>query len=554
MSCNCLEIVYGPRPSVEFLCPVRKIEFFPIAKGAPGDPGPEGPEGPEGPATTDASLLSTGTVPLGRLAGITNAQLSATAGILSSQIAGLDASKITGTFPLSLLSQGTTGQFLRGDGTYSNTLGYLLLSGGEIEDNYSQCVSQGPYGLLLWAASDESSNLTEGGSIFIYPTTNKDDGNPGGVEISPALKSAGFVKIYAPNFGERFRATNAGVSLTGDVSLSSAGKVIFGATGSGVAANREIYGLAGGVRTNTPTGTTITDSVAGTIVTTVSGTGLAVTGAMSASGNLTLSGSPGSIAKPNNTDYIAYCGGSGNNSTTGALIQVYGSSHATLPGNTEHYCGTNAGACHNFRDNTQVRQLRVSEVGVSLLGANKIIYGAAGTTTAANNETVGTITGPVTNAPSGSTVRTTIAGTTVVTVGASLLTVAGNIQFSATPSRVCGPAGNAGQIVLAGGSGADWTTGGIFRAWGNSSAQTGNVQMIPGNAAGALAEIYDRALVRQAFADANGFNINKVILTANTPATATSTGTAGQIAWDASGNIYICSATNTWRRVATSTF
>lgn len=37
------------------------------------------------------------------------------------------------------------------------------------------------------------------------------------------------------------------------------------------------------------------------------------------------------------------------------------------------------------------------------------------------------------------------------------------------------------------------------------------------------------------------------------PATATSTGKTGQIVWD-SGFIYICIATNTWKRVAITTW
>ena len=37
------------------------------------------------------------------------------------------------------------------------------------------------------------------------------------------------------------------------------------------------------------------------------------------------------------------------------------------------------------------------------------------------------------------------------------------------------------------------------------------------------------------------------------PATTTSTGTAGDIRWD-SGHIYVCTATNTWRRVAVGTW
>lgn len=51
-----------------------------------------------------------------------------------------------------------------------------------------------------------------------------------------------------------------------------------------------------------------------------------------------------------------------------------------------------------------------------------------------------------------------------------------------------------------------------------------------------------------------GMTVNNIILTSSTtPATASSTGTAGQIAWN-SGYIYVCVATNTWKRAALSTW
>jgi|Laugresu1bdmlbsd_1035121.scaffolds.fasta_scaffold312055_1 hypothetical protein len=46
---------------------------------------------------------------------------------------------------------------------------------------------------------------------------------------------------------------------------------------------------------------------------------------------------------------------------------------------------------------------------------------------------------------------------------------------------------------------------------------------------------------------------NKVGPWVAVPATATSTGTAGQIAY-ASGFLYVCVATNTWRRTALTTW
>ena len=42
-------------------------------------------------------------------------------------------------------------------------------------------------------------------------------------------------------------------------------------------------------------------------------------------------------------------------------------------------------------------------------------------------------------------------------------------------------------------------------------------------------------------------------ISSGAPASATSTGTAGEIKWD-SNYIYVCVATNTWKRVAISTW
>lgn len=46
---------------------------------------------------------------------------------------------------------------------------------------------------------------------------------------------------------------------------------------------------------------------------------------------------------------------------------------------------------------------------------------------------------------------------------------------------------------------------------------------------------------------------DKLVLTTETPASAAATGTAGQIAWD-TGFLYVCTATNTWERVAIATW
>ena len=49
-------------------------------------------------------------------------------------------------------------------------------------------------------------------------------------------------------------------------------------------------------------------------------------------------------------------------------------------------------------------------------------------------------------------------------------------------------------------------------------------------------------------------NANNIDITSSlTPASAADTGTQGQIAWDAN-YIYVCIATNTWKRVAITTW
>lgn len=51
----------------------------------------------------------------------------------------------------------------------------------------------------------------------------------------------------------------------------------------------------------------------------------------------------------------------------------------------------------------------------------------------------------------------------------------------------------------------------------------------------------------------SGAQCKVVIANPNVPANASAAGTAGEIAWD-SGHLYVCVATNTWKRVAISTF
>ena len=71
-------------------------------------------------------------------------------------------------------------------------------------------------------------------------------------------------------------------------------------------------------------------------------------------------------------------------------------------------------------------------------------------------------------------------------------------------------------------------------------------------------DLYEDTDLQRVLTNGNTSNlsmtVNSITLTSSTPpATASSTGTAGQIAWN-SGYIYVCVATNTWKRAALSTW
>lgn len=51
----------------------------------------------------------------------------------------------------------------------------------------------------------------------------------------------------------------------------------------------------------------------------------------------------------------------------------------------------------------------------------------------------------------------------------------------------------------------------------------------------------------------DGTNDMEIAVNAGVPATASDTGTAGQVAWDAD-YFYVCTATDTWKRVAVATW
>lgn len=79
---------------------------------------------------------------------------------------------------------------------------------------------------------------------------------------------------------------------------------------------------------------------------------------------------------------------------------------------------------------------------------------------------------------------------------------------------------------------------------------------LAGSAALANTLLIGTGTTRRIQHDANGFSINGDsvrVETSKTPAAANATGIQGQICWD-SDYVYVCTATNTWKRAAIATW
>ena len=101
---------------------------------------------------------------------------------------------------------------------------------------------------------------------------------------------------------------------------------------------------------------------------------------------------------------------------------------------------------------------------------------------------------------------------------------------------------------------------------GRNAADSGNIEILKLNASD-LIEMSGAALRTGPHAPITNGNLDtgttslrwgtiwgtKLVLTTQTPASAAASGTAGEIAWD-TGFLYVCTATNTWERVAVATW
>ena len=281
----------------------------------------------------------------------------------------------------------------------------------------------------------------------------------------------------------------------------------------------------------------------------------------------------------------------GNPSAIGSVTGVCGSGSSI-------YYNAPTGGGHSIRINNTVVAL-VQSALISL--SAPVTLGNSYTATAGSNQIVGTASGVQINAPTGSTVAISTNGTTRASFGlnglvfASGLTTAASgdisigsqwpttmtlnvptgglylfgeagtsgvvisaaskyLQFQAA-GGILGAAGNAGNCYLAGGNVAANTSCAYIRVYGVSDAyNAGQALYACGNVAGAKHSFFDSSGTERLKIDETAITaLGPLITPTATPASATAAGVAGQWAWDAS-YIYICTSTNTWRRVEHNTW
>ena len=190
--------------------------------------------------------------------------------------------------------------------------------------------------------------------------------------------------------------------------------------------------------------------------------------------------------------------GASASSNRGSYLTVYGNEHANV-GSTIVNLGNNAGAYFKVKNGAGAEALRIDGLSnaVNIGTANIAVLNT--TVNISNLSTTGSITVTTINATNG-----VIANVTATTINASGIVSASALQVN-------------GNITT---SGKIETT--------NTSADA----------------IYSKGGVK-----ADG----QLITGTKTPASATATGTTGTICWDAN-YIYVCTATNTWKRVAIATW
>jgi hypothetical protein len=191
---------------------------------------------------------------------------------------------------------------------------------------------------------------------------------------------------------------------------------------------------------------------------------------------------------------------------------------------------------------------KLSITGTAVSITDNLTVNGTGTSSIAGNLTVsgGTVTsgtGTLTLNSSANTVVLQSAGTTALTLNSSQnATFAGDITQSHSGNSVLSVSSTSGT-----GNQAIISLANTAQAW--TLRNTGDNFGIRNDTLGSYFLLGDKTTNDATFAG----TIATQGGTASTPASASATGTAGTIKWDAS-YIYVCTAANTWKRVAIATW
>lgn len=302
------------------------------------------------------------------------------------------------------------------------------------------------------------------------------------------------------------------VVLTSDVGLLTVGSQhgikLDSSIGTITSSDRQIAGTSTGVSFNVPTSLYFTWSQNGTDFANMTpdalqGPLVIAPFASTAAQNFTLRNSL-------DTGLTTLCGGSGVAQANGSFIMLYGSDYS---GEAQYYCGDVSGAAHKFYDKNGAERFRVNELGIHTPGA--LIF----------------------------------------------TTNYGLLKVTSTDGSDNGTL----DLSSYGGAALNEDRGASIRLTGNENADISG--FYPGSITFQLGDVSG---AQYRFAGKNGFTaenyvtidettvtlasgLSLIVTTSQTPANSGATGTAGTIAWD-TNYVYVCTATNTWKRVAIATW
>ena len=419
------------------------------------------------------------------------------------------------------------------------------------------------------------SRFTNTGNLLIGTTTDM-TGSGGLTVASNAQKISRFSSTFATtgSYVEYYDAVNAatrgyvgwgtvlGMGAIGNYGITSAGNLYLG---SNTGANNAVYTSTGNLLIGT---TTDAANLAGGLVINGSGAGAAAsnttTGALRVTGGVGVSGA-------------GYFGGSVNAVGSGSITSGATTSLFDLVNTNENFYSV-------FRIRNSGTSGKTYEMGLggnSAAGslANRLyFYDATAAARRLSIASTGEVNVDSTTSASSSTVGALTIGNgtaaTNVAIGGGNVNAGGTLVVGSTYAnsakafifgtlKVGGDAGQATGTIVLGDDQSSGTNVGLYRGQSSMAVGAGNwlnlagydgVNITAGAATfGSQTKALSITSTTATFAGAVTIGGTVIHTLSATPASASATGTVGTMSWDAN-YIYICTATNTWKRVAIATW